>query len=48
MHNLNKKEYYKPEVSELSSGLTESGKVKGGNAEQTMTDNGLPSNMGPS
>lgn len=48
MHNLNKKEYYKPEVSELSSVLTETGKPKTATAEQTMTANGAPSTMGPS
>ncbi len=48
MQNLNKKEYYKPEVSELSSALTETGKPKVAAAEQTMTVNGQPSTMGPS
>ncbi len=48
MKNLNKKEYYKPEVSELSSALTETGKPKFSTAEQTMTLNGAPSTMGPS
>lgn len=48
MQNLNKKEYYKPEVSELSSALTETGKPKFGSTEQTMDLNGQPSTMGPS
>ena len=48
MQNLNKKEYYKPEVSELSSALTETGKLKSAAVEQTMDLNGQPSTMGPS
>ena len=48
MQTVAKKDYYKPEVSELNSALTETGKPKGSATEQTMIDKGVPSTMGPS
>jgi hypothetical protein len=48
MKNMNKKEYRKPEVSELNSALTESGKAKTGDKEKTEIIKGVPSTMGPS